>query len=136
MFTLPGTTRYSIAMSSVTTQLEQASRQSSISLESRPQSPSTREFGQNASIVLIGSRGSGKRSLGFIGATRKMLYLFKSCFLPGKLNVKSSRRLAELHSVKFFEHFRQKLRTRIFAVRIIRMLWVDLMCDSAAADLL
>jgi len=56
-------------MSFVTTQLERTSRQSSLTLESRPQSPSTREFPQNASIVLIGSRGSGKRSLGFIGAT-------------------------------------------------------------------
>lgn len=56
-------------MSAITTQLEQASRRSPLSLESRPQSPSTREFPDNASIVLIGSRGSGKRSLGFIGAT-------------------------------------------------------------------
>ena len=58
-----------IAMSAVTTQLEQVSRHSSLRLELRPQSPSTREFPPNASIVLIGSRGSGKRSLGFIGAT-------------------------------------------------------------------
>ncbi|KAG0646802.1 Quinate repressor [Hyphodiscus hymeniophilus] len=55
-------------MSAVTTQLEQASRHSSKSLEIRSHSPSTRQFPQNASIVLIGSRGSGKRSLGFIGA--------------------------------------------------------------------
>lgn len=31
--------------------------------------PSTRDFHPDASIVLIGCRGSGKRSLGFIGAT-------------------------------------------------------------------
>lgn len=31
--------------------------------------PNTRNFHPDASIVLIGSRGSGKRSLGFIGAT-------------------------------------------------------------------
>jgi shikimate 5-dehydrogenase/shikimate kinase/3-dehydroquinate dehydratase len=54
---------------SVITQLEQVSRESSLSLDSRPQSPGTREFPSNASIVLVGSRGSGKRSLGFIGAT-------------------------------------------------------------------
>jgi 3-dehydroquinate dehydratase type I len=53
----------------VTTQLEQASRESSISLDSRSLSPSTRQFAPDASIVLVGSRGSGKRSLGFIGAT-------------------------------------------------------------------
>lgn len=41
----------------------------SLSLESRPPSPITREFARNASIVLIGSRGAGKRTLGFIGAT-------------------------------------------------------------------
>ncbi|KAH6671694.1 quinate pathway repressor protein-like protein QutR [Halenospora varia] len=34
-----------------------------------PQTPSTRQFPSNASIVLIGSRGAGKRTLGFIGAT-------------------------------------------------------------------
>jgi 3-dehydroquinate dehydratase type I len=37
-----------------------------------PRSPSpqiTRTFPRNATIVLVGSRGSGKRSLGFIGAT-------------------------------------------------------------------
>src|ERR1700760_2242153 len=54
---------------SVVTQLEQASRESSLNLNSRPQSPSARVFPANASIVLIGSRGSGKRTLGFIGAT-------------------------------------------------------------------
>lgn len=31
--------------------------------------PHTRNFEEDASIILIGSRGSGKRSLGFIGAT-------------------------------------------------------------------
>lgn len=30
--------------------------------------PNVRDFLPNASIVLIGSRGSGKRTLGFIGA--------------------------------------------------------------------
>lgn len=54
---------------SVITQLEQASRESSMSLDSRNQTSNTRQFAPNASIVLIGSRGSGKRSLGFIGAT-------------------------------------------------------------------
>jgi 3-dehydroquinate dehydratase type I len=56
---------------SLTTQIKQNSRESSSSLEfeSRPQSPSLRQFDANASIVLVGSRGSGKRSLGFIGAT-------------------------------------------------------------------
>jgi len=58
-------------MSLLTTQVEfeQHSRESSTSLDSRPQSPSPRQFGANASIVLVGSRGAGKRSLGFIGAT-------------------------------------------------------------------
>jgi shikimate 5-dehydrogenase/shikimate kinase len=32
--------------------------------------PSVRSFDQDASIVLVGSRGAGKRSLGFIAATR------------------------------------------------------------------
>lgn len=54
---------------SVTIQLEQASRESSLNLESRPPSAHSRDFPVNASIVLVGSRGSGKRSLGFIGAT-------------------------------------------------------------------
>jgi len=56
-------------MMSVTVQLEQVSRESSLSTTSRPQSPSPRQFPDNASIVLVGSRGAGKRSLGFIGAT-------------------------------------------------------------------
>ena len=51
------------------TQLQQTSLESPLSLDSRPYLPSTRQFAFNASIVLIGSRGSGKRSLGFIGAT-------------------------------------------------------------------
>jgi len=37
-------------------------------LETRPQ-PNIRDFSPDASIVLIGSRGSGKRTLGFIAAT-------------------------------------------------------------------
>lgn len=37
-------------------------------LDTRP-APNTRQFYPDASIVLIGSRGAGKRSLGFIGAT-------------------------------------------------------------------
>lgn len=36
---------------------------------SRSQSPRARQFSPEASIVLIGSRGAGKRTLGFIGAT-------------------------------------------------------------------
>lgn len=51
---------------SVTTQLEQASRAPLMNLE---QYSSTRDFAENASIILVGCRGSGKRSLGFIGAT-------------------------------------------------------------------
>lgn len=55
---------------SVVTQLQQqASRASSLNLDSKPPSPGTRQFSPNASIVLVGSRGSGKRTLGFIGAT-------------------------------------------------------------------
>jgi hypothetical protein len=50
---------------SVTTQIETSK---AWNLATRPQF-CTREFNRNASIVLIGSRGSGKRSLGFIGAT-------------------------------------------------------------------
>ena len=50
-------------------QLEQGSRESSISLDSGKQLATSRRFPENASIVLVGSRGSGKRSLGFIGAT-------------------------------------------------------------------
>ncbi|KAG9238014.1 quinate pathway repressor protein-like protein QutR [Amylocarpus encephaloides] len=38
-------------------------------LDSRPQTPVTRQFPPAASIVLVGSRGAGKRTLGFIGAT-------------------------------------------------------------------
>jgi hypothetical protein len=49
---------------SVTTQLEPTLA----FLDTRP-APSTRDFRSDASIVLIGCRGSGKRSLGFIGAT-------------------------------------------------------------------
>ncbi len=43
------------------------------STPSRPATPSSpqisRNFARNATIVLVGTRGSGKRSLGFIGAT-------------------------------------------------------------------
>ena len=53
----------------ITTQLEPLSLASSLNLDTRPQSPSTRAFPPDASIVLVGSRGSGKRTLGFIGAT-------------------------------------------------------------------
>ncbi|KAE8443736.1 hypothetical protein EG329_001416 [Mollisiaceae sp. DMI_Dod_QoI] len=49
---------------SITTQLEPTLA----FLDTRPP-PSTRDFHPDASIVLIGCRGSGKRSLGFIGAT-------------------------------------------------------------------
>lgn len=49
---------------SVTTQLEPTIEL----LDSRPP-PNIRDFQSDASIVLVGSRGSGKRSLGFIGAT-------------------------------------------------------------------
>jgi 3-dehydroquinate dehydratase type I len=52
---------------SVTTQLA-PSLASSWSIETRP-SPCIRDFAPEASIVLVGSRGSGKRTLGFIGAT-------------------------------------------------------------------
>jgi 3-dehydroquinate dehydratase type I len=50
---------------SVTTQLAPLT---SWNLDTRL-SPSIRDFSQDASIVLVGSRGSGKRTLGFIGAT-------------------------------------------------------------------
>ncbi|KAF4635974.1 hypothetical protein G7Y89_g2102 [Cudoniella acicularis] len=53
----------------VETQLEYPSLGSSLRLDSKPQTPSIRQFPSNASIVLIGSRGAGKRTLGFIGAT-------------------------------------------------------------------
>ncbi|KAH8590088.1 type I 3-dehydroquinase-domain-containing protein [Bisporella sp. PMI_857] len=53
---------------SVTT-LEQVSAKSSIVWNLVSQQPVSRDFDSNASIVLVGSRGSGKRSLGFIGAT-------------------------------------------------------------------
>src|SRR6187402_2790837 len=53
----------------VATQLEPLSLEKSLRLDSRPQTPASRQFPRNASIVLIGSRGSGKRTLGFIGAT-------------------------------------------------------------------
>src|SRR5436190_2603671 len=36
---------------------------------SRPSTHASRKFARDATIVLVGSRGSGKRSLGFIGAT-------------------------------------------------------------------
>jgi shikimate kinase len=52
---------------SVTTQLAPLLA-SSWNLETQP-SPNIRDFELDASIVLIGSRGSGKRTLGFIGAT-------------------------------------------------------------------
>ncbi|PBP28474.1 hypothetical protein BUE80_DR000509 [Diplocarpon rosae] len=50
---------------SVVTQLEAPACLNNIA---RPQT-NIRDFPSNASIVLIGSRGSGKRTLGFIGAT-------------------------------------------------------------------
>jgi 3-dehydroquinate dehydratase type I len=53
----------------VATQLEPLSLEKSLKLDSRPQTPASRQFPRNASIVLIGSRGVGKRTLGFIGAT-------------------------------------------------------------------
>jgi len=49
-----------------TTQVEHSI--TSWNLDTRPP-PNTRAFHPDASIVLIGSRGAGKRSLGFIGAT-------------------------------------------------------------------
>jgi shikimate 5-dehydrogenase/shikimate kinase len=54
---------------SVTTQLQPAFPESLPSSGSNLRPPGTRDFPPNASIVLVGSRGSGKRSLGFIGAT-------------------------------------------------------------------
>lgn len=53
----------------VTTTQTQLELESPLRLDSRPQTPNTRQFPSNASIVLIGSRGAGKRTLGFIGAT-------------------------------------------------------------------
>jgi shikimate 5-dehydrogenase/shikimate kinase/3-dehydroquinate dehydratase len=53
----------------VETQLEPATVGSPLRLDSRPQTPISRQFPSAASIVLIGSRGAGKRTLGFIGAT-------------------------------------------------------------------
>ncbi|TVY82370.1 Quinate repressor protein [Lachnellula suecica] len=53
----------------VTTQLAPSALETSLRLESRPQTPSSRQFPPDSSIVLIGSRGVGKRTLGFIGAT-------------------------------------------------------------------
>ena len=54
---------------SVITQFRPAIPESLPSSRSSLRSPGTRDFPPNASIVLVGSRGSGKRSLGFIGAT-------------------------------------------------------------------
>lgn len=54
---------------SVTTQLKPVLPGALPSSGSSLQSPGNRDFSPNASIVLVGSRGSGKRSLGFIGAT-------------------------------------------------------------------
>ena len=53
---------------SITTQIRSPPTSSAWNLEARPL-PSVRDFDSNASIVLVGSRGSGKRTLGFIGAT-------------------------------------------------------------------
>lgn len=53
----------------VVTELEQLSHGGLLKLDVGPKLPATRNFYQDASIVLIGSRGSGKRTLGFIGAT-------------------------------------------------------------------
>ena len=55
---------------SVTAQLQPAALPGSLSSSgSSLRPPGSRDFPPNASIVLVGSRGSGKRSLGFIGAT-------------------------------------------------------------------
>lgn len=53
---------------SITTQLTSPITASHWNLDARP-SPSIRDFSPDASIVLVGSRGVGKRTLGFIGAT-------------------------------------------------------------------
>lgn len=54
---------------SVTTQVQHEATAFSLNLDPRPPSPVTRVFPPNASIVLIGSRAAGKRTLGFVGAT-------------------------------------------------------------------
>ncbi|TVY30339.1 Quinate repressor protein [Lachnellula hyalina] len=53
----------------VATQLDPLSLETDLKLVSAPQTPISRQFPRDASIVLIGSRGVGKRTLGFIGAT-------------------------------------------------------------------
>lgn len=53
----------------VVTQIAQDLTSISLNIETRPLSPVSRDFPGNASIVLVGSRGAGKRTLGFIGAT-------------------------------------------------------------------
>ncbi|RFU33657.1 hypothetical protein B7463_g2709, partial [Scytalidium lignicola] len=52
----------------VVTELEQPERGSLLRLDGGSNLPTSRNFNPDASIVLIGSRGSGKRTLGFIGA--------------------------------------------------------------------
>ena len=52
----------------VITQTQHQTTGFSLNLDVRPPSPITRQFVHNASIVLIGSRGVGKRTLGFVGA--------------------------------------------------------------------
>ncbi|TAQ87308.1 hypothetical protein B7494_g4345 [Chlorociboria aeruginascens] len=54
---------------SLTTEVEHALLGGPLTLDSGQRLHGTRLFPSDASIVLIGSRGSGKRSLGFIGAT-------------------------------------------------------------------
>lgn len=54
---------------SVRNKFEPAFSGSISAARSIPSVPGSRSFSPDASIVLVGSRGSGKRSLGFIGAT-------------------------------------------------------------------
>jgi len=59
-----------VAMSVISTQTEQSHVPACLKLDFGTTSPlATREFARDATIVLVGFRGSGKRSLGFIGAT-------------------------------------------------------------------
>ncbi|KAH8802800.1 quinate pathway repressor protein-like protein QutR [Xylogone sp. PMI_703] len=53
----------------VVTELEQLSRGGRLRLDAASSLSTSRNFHPDASIVLVGSRGSGKRTLGFIGAT-------------------------------------------------------------------
>jgi len=56
-----------MAAAITTTQTEHGS--AFLTLKSGSQRPKAQRFAPDASIILVGSRGSGKRSLGFIGAT-------------------------------------------------------------------